>query len=87
MTHAVKLAGWETLVGLWLACGQTPPYDASLGLLSPPTSVCLPMTCESQGLDCGYAIDGCGGTLHCGTCDDGLTCGGGGEPNVCAAPP
>jgi hypothetical protein len=31
--------------------------------------------------------DGCGGTLECGTCPQGETCGGRGIPNVCAVPP
>ncbi|MFP2899448.1 tryptophan synthase alpha chain, partial [Corallococcus sp. 4LFB] len=78
------LAGWVVLLGLWTACGRTLPDDTTSRLLSrQPPSFCTPMTCESQGLDCGYAIDGCGGTLHCGECAEGQACGGGGLPNVC----
>jgi hypothetical protein len=37
----------------------------------------------AQGKDCGTISDGCGGTLNCGTCTGGRTCGRGGA-NVCA---
>ncbi|RKH01932.1 tryptophan synthase alpha chain [Corallococcus sp. CA053C] len=83
------LAWWVALVALvalGVACGQTLPYDASSGLAL-PTSFCIPMTCESQALDCGFAVDGCGGTLECGTCADPEVCGGGGVPNVCGPGP
>jgi hypothetical protein len=39
------------------------------------------------GATCGSVPDLCGGTLDCGGCPDGQTCGGGGEANVCGAPP
>ncbi|RKG78620.1 tryptophan synthase alpha chain [Corallococcus terminator] len=75
------------LLGLWVACGPTQqPYDTDFQLL-PSTTLCLPMTCASQGLDCGIAVDGCGGTLHCGPCAEGQACGGGGIPNVCGPAP
>jgi len=45
------------------------------------------MTCASQGMDCGIAIDGCGGTLDCGPCGPGQVCGGGGRHNVCGPAP
>ncbi|MFL5347589.1 MAG: tryptophan synthase alpha chain [Hyalangium sp.] len=79
--------GWGLcLVGLWLsACNTTVmPGDESAGR---QRSLCQPMTCESQGMDCGITIDGCGGTLHCGDCPEGRVCGGGGTPNVCAPAP
>jgi len=44
---------------------------------------CTPTTCAAQGKDCGSIPDGCGGTLECGNCPDGQTCGGGGVTNVC----
>ncbi|MFO0624041.1 MAG: hypothetical protein U0325_00370 [Polyangiales bacterium] len=47
---------------------------------------CVPRTCEQQGINCGPAGDGCGGSLQCGTCASGLTCGGGGMPGRCGAP-
>ncbi len=56
-------------------CGVAPP---------PP---CQPTTCEALGATCGRMGDGCGGTLECGTCPTGQTCGGGGTANVCGAPP
>src|SRR5690606_35843580 len=45
---------------------------------------CTPTTCEELAIDCGEALDGCGGRLLCGRCAEGETCGAGG-PNVCAA--
>jgi hypothetical protein len=41
--------------------------------------VCVPKTCQSLGAACGVQGDGCGGTLPCGTCPAGQTCGG---PNI-----
>lgn len=40
---------------------------------------CVP---QCAGAVCG-ADDGCGGRCFAGSCPDGQTCGGGGEPNVC----
>lgn len=74
------------LVGLGLAaCGVTSlPAEPSE---REQRSSCQPMTCESQGKNCGITIDGCGGTLRCGACPEGEACGGGGIPNVCAPEP
>jgi hypothetical protein len=52
----------------------------------PDQLTCTPQTCTQQGILCGPAGDGCGGTLECGTCASGETCGGGGVPNQCGAP-
>lgn len=49
-------------------------------------AVCTPVTCSSQGFNCGPAGDGCGGTLSCGTCTAPKTCGGGTQAGVCATP-
>jgi len=38
---------------------------------------CLPLSCGDAGLDCGFTLDGCGGILDCGDCDEGETCMGG----------
>lgn len=41
-------------------------------------------TCDSQGIHCGPAGTGCGGTVDCGGCPTmGDTCGGGGVPGTC----
>jgi len=48
---------------------------------------CTPKTTCPQGDDCGKVSDGCSGTIDCGTCTPPQTCGGGGTPNVCGAPP
>jgi hypothetical protein len=49
----------------------------------PPPPTCTPVTCLSQGFNCGLAGDGCGNELDCGTCVAPQTCGGGGVPGVC----
>jgi len=51
-------------------CDETAP-------LPPPT--CTKRTCAEQGIDCGSAPDGCGGTLACGTCPTGTVCSTGGK--------
>jgi len=52
-----------------------------LGSCVPPGKVCAPKTTCPTGQDCGYAPDGCGGLVACGTCSDGKACGVG-EPPV-----
>jgi hypothetical protein len=48
---------------------------------------CEKPTCAALGANCGTVTDTvCGGTLECGACPSGSTCGGGGKPNVCGAP-
>ncbi|TMA58782.1 MAG: hypothetical protein E6J75_04610 [Deltaproteobacteria bacterium] len=48
-----------------------------------PGCTCTPTTCAAQGKNCGTILDGCGGTLTCGTCTAPQICGGGGIANVC----
>ncbi len=72
-----------SLVAAWVACGETVPEP------TPNTQVhasCQSFTCAQLGFDCGETIDGCGGVLRCGTCPEGETCGGTGQPNVCGPP-
>ena len=47
---------------------------------------CVKTTCSAQGLNCGPAGDGCGGTLDCGNCQAPMTCGGGGFSGICGVP-
>ena len=42
--------------------------------------------CAAAGATCGPIGDGCGGSLQCGSCPTGETCGGGGVASVCGAP-
>jgi hypothetical protein len=42
-------------------------------------------TCVSQNIECGPAGDGCGKSLSCGECKNGLTCGGGGINGKCGS--
>ncbi len=48
-----------------------------------PDGSCQPTTCNKEGKNCGQISDGCGGTLPCGDCKQGETCGGSGTPNLC----
>jgi hypothetical protein len=60
------------------------------GSLPPPT--CTKVTCADQGIECGSAPDGCGGTIaSCGTCVAPAVCSTGGKcssatctPTTCA---
>ena len=55
------------------ASGLTFGQDATTS-----TDHCVPATCASRNFDCGDNADGCGGTLHCGSCTGTDFCGGGG---------
>ncbi|MCS6898437.1 MAG: hypothetical protein RMJ98_01385, partial [Myxococcales bacterium] len=46
----------------------------------PPAPPCSPLTCAQQGITCGQAGDGCGGTLTCGPPCPVPTC----TPKTCA---
>jgi hypothetical protein len=46
-------------------------------------SICVPATCQTLGITCGPAGDGCGNLLQCGSCGGPDICGGGGKPGVC----
>jgi hypothetical protein len=54
------------------------------------TATCQPdgqaEACAAANANCGLQSDGCDGTVNCGTCPDGQTCGGGGTANRCGAP-
>ncbi len=52
-----------------------------------PVSACTPTSCQLQGRNCGTIPDGCGGTLFCGSCSAGTSCGGGGIIGVCGSSP
>jgi len=47
--------------------------------------ICVPATCATFGhlFDCGYAADGCGNAIFCGTCIAPEFCGGGAAPSTC----
>lgn len=51
-----------------------------LGSCVPPTTTCTPKTACPAGQNCGYAPDGCGGLVACGTCPTGEQCGVGQPP-------
>jgi hypothetical protein len=43
-------------------------------------------TCASLLANCGEVEDGCGNAVSCGSCMSPETCGGDGQPNICALP-
>jgi hypothetical protein len=53
--------------------------------VQPYKPICTPTTCAAQGIQCGPAGDGCGGSLDCNPCPLGQICGGAG-PGKCGAP-
>jgi len=55
--------------------------------VTPSTAACTPTTCAAQGKNCGTILDGCGGSLVCGSCTAPQTCSGGGIANVCGLTP
>ena len=50
------------------------------------TEICVPVTCERTGAECGTVDDGCGHALDCGTCLAPQTCGHT-APNRCGCTP
>jgi hypothetical protein len=44
---------------------------------------CAPTTCAAQSIACGFAGDGCGNLIDCGSCPPSSVCGGGGVPGQC----
>jgi hypothetical protein len=60
-------------------CGVVPVDD-------PEQCTALIETCEDADVECGTAGNGCGGTLDCGSCEDGEICGIR-EPGQCDPPP
>jgi hypothetical protein len=57
------------------AQGDSPVESAEAG-------ACVPKSCQQLYAECGTAPDGCAGTVFCGNCPAGQSCGGGG-PNQC----
>jgi hypothetical protein len=64
------------------------PDAAKLDATAPPAfTLCVPLTCANQLVECGPAGDGCGGIIgDCGRCGAGLRCGGPGAPSKCVSP-
>jgi hypothetical protein len=66
-------------------CGGGGPNvcGGNSGLAPDGGAICNPETCLSQGFNCGFAGNGCGGVLQCGSCTGNDICGGGGVPGQC----
>lgn len=56
---------------------------AALACSGPEEVECSPRTCEAFSRNCGPLADGCGNTLDCGTCAEGMECS---RVGVCRAP-
>ena len=70
-------------------CGAKSPGVCAqgVGVLPDGGTSCVPTTCLAQGFSCGFAGNGCGGSLNCGPCTaPGESCGGGGKSGVCGKP-
>jgi hypothetical protein len=66
-------------------CGANTPNQCGKGSggSAGSSGTCTPSTCDDLNADCGFVTDTkCGGTIQCGTCKKGETCGFGG-PNLC----
>ncbi len=64
--------------------GGSPNHCGGNSVIAPDGgTACIPRDCASQGVGCGPAGNGCGGTLNCGGCTAPQTCGGGGQPSQC----
>jgi hypothetical protein len=93
---AVTIPAGATTASFPLKVGNLPPGGAQTALIHAddqgsatalltitPTVACTPQSCASQAKNCGSVSDGCGGTLNCGVCAAGQSCGGGGVANRC----
>jgi hypothetical protein len=49
--------------------------DKNRGTPASAPAGCSPTTCAAQGKTCGSILDGCGGTLNCGSCSPTCTTG------------
>jgi hypothetical protein len=70
--------------GLISSCGTCPTGETCIngqcyGGDAGPPPMCIPTTCAAQGIQCGFAGDGCGNILTCPTCQPGQTCSPGGQ--------
>jgi hypothetical protein len=65
------------------SCGTCNSNQSCVNGACTTQTTCVPKTCAELGLNCGNASDGCSSVINCGTCSPPLTCGGGGQSNVC----
>ena len=84
--------------GAVVDCGYTNCAQGICGAADPNTGVatpnvcppCTKLDCTTAGANCGSILDGCGGTIDCGTCTAPACCGCAptgqvGTPNVCGS--
>lgn len=65
------------------AGGATTSSATGGGVAGGGGTICSPHTCEGLGFECGAVFDGCLGTIECGACPAGQSCGAGGVPGKC----
>lgn len=64
------------------------PSKCGKGVAGGDGGTCTPTKTACAPGDCGPIADGCGNVINCPTtCATGQTCGGGGTPSLCGAPP
>ena len=64
--------------------GQVCGTGSQQGQCLPVDAVCTSATsCVAEAVECGVIADGCGGTIDCGQCGPGQTCGTGGDSGSC----
>ncbi len=74
----------KTCAELGVKCGKSGNgCDDGVVLDCGECSPCESRTCADAGAQCGTIGNGCGNTVECGTCTEGLSCGGGGVANQC----
>ncbi len=67
-------------------CGGGGPSKCGAG--GADAGACIPTKTLCAAGDCGPIADGCGGLINCAVaCPAGQSCGGGGTPSLCGAPP
>ncbi|MEY2934040.1 MAG: hypothetical protein RL033_4789, partial [Pseudomonadota bacterium] len=63
--------------------GGGTPYECGSPVCVPPAEA---TACANANANCGLQSNGCSGTVNCGSCPNGQSCGGGGTPSQCGAP-
>jgi hypothetical protein len=69
--HAIDASVMVTITGKQVAESFNEREDNERQVEVP---VCTLISCDSEGKECGYIPDGCGGQLDCGDCASGSVC-------------
>lgn len=71
-----------TCAGGMTCAGGGVPYECGAPTCQPSSTSAA---CAAANATCGSQSDGCSGTVDCGSCPSGQTCGGAGVPNQCGS--